>query len=134
MPRRLIVLLAAAALAVSACGPTASSSSVKFSGAAKDVADVVGKMATDGRTGDGKSICDDTFSQALVDKLDANGGSCADEMKDAVRDASDFDLQVRSVKVSGDKATAVVRQGDDGPTATFSFVKENGDWRADSLG
>jgi hypothetical protein len=134
MPRRLIVLLAAAALAVSACGTTTSSSTVKFNGAAKDVADVVSKMATDGRSGDGKSICSDTFAQSLVNKLNSGGRTCEDEMKDAVRDASDYDLQVRSVKVDGNNATAVVRQGDDGPTATFTFVKEGGNWRASSLG
>ena len=38
------------------------------------------------------------------------------------------------MKVNGDTATAQVRQGDTGTTATFTFVKENGGWRASALG
>ena len=55
-------------------------------------------------------------------------------MDRAIKDANDYDLQVRSVKITGDNATAQVRQGDDGEVATFSFVKEGGVWKASALG
>ena len=55
-------------------------------------------------------------------------------MKAAIQDASDYDLKVDSVKVTGGSATARVRQGTKGKVATFSFIKEKGNWRASALG
>ena len=55
-------------------------------------------------------------------------------MDRAIKDASDYDLQVTDVKVNGTTATAKVRQGDDGKVATFTFVKDKGGWRASALG
>jgi hypothetical protein len=133
--RRLLVIPAAAALALSACGSTATSSSpVKFTGAQKDVADVVEQLSTAGRRRDAKTICDEILAKQLLAELKTAGGDCETEMKNAIQDASDYDLQVRSVKVSGNNATAQVRQGDDGKVATFTFVKEGGGWRASALG
>ncbi len=130
--RRLLVI--AAALALSACGTASSSNDVKFSGAEQDVADVVGKLATAGQRHNASTICNDILSKQLVAQLKSAGGNCEDEMKDAISDATDYDLQVRSVKVTGNNATAQVRQGDKGKVATFSFIKEKGNWRASALG
>jgi hypothetical protein len=130
--RRLLVI--AAALALSACGTASSSNDVKFTGAQQDVADVIDKLAAAGQRHNAATICDDILSKALVAELKSAGGDCEDEMKDAISDATDYDLQVRSVKVNGNNATAQVRQGDKGKVATFTFVKENGDWRASSFG
>jgi uncharacterized lipoprotein YmbA len=130
--RRLLVI--AAALALSACGTASSSNDVKFTGAQKDVADVIDKLAAAGQRHNAASICDDILSKQLVAELKSAGGDCEDEMKDAISDATDYDLQVRSVKINGNNATAQVRQGDKGKVATFTFVKENGDWRASSFG
>ena len=55
-------------------------------------------------------------------------------MDRAISDANDYDLQVDDVKVTGTTATATVRQGESKNTATFSFVKEKGGWRASALG
>ena len=130
--RRLLVI--AAALALSACGTASSSSDVKFTGAQKDVADLVDKLATAGQRHDASTICTDILSKQLLTELKTAGGNCEDEMKDAISDATDYDLQVRSVKVNGNNATAQVRQGDDGKVSTFTFVKEAGGWRASALG
>ena len=97
--RRLLVI--AAALALSACGTASSSNDVKFSGAEKDVADVVGKLATAGQRHNASTICNDILSKQLVAQLKSAGGNCEDEMKDAISDATDYDLQVRSVKING---------------------------------
>jgi hypothetical protein len=130
--RRLMVI--AAALALSACGTAQKSSDATFTGAQKDVADVVDKLATAGQRHDAATICNDVLSKQLLTELKTAGGDCESEMKDAIADATDYDLQVRSVKVTGNNATAQVRQGDDGKVATFTFVKENGGWRASALG
>jgi hypothetical protein len=130
--RRLLVI--AAALALSACGTAQKSSDATFTGAQKDVADVVDKLATAGQRHDASTICNDVLSKQLLTQLKTAGGDCESEMKDAIADATDYDLQVRSVKVTGNNATAQVRQGDDGKVATFTFVKENGGWRASALG
>jgi hypothetical protein len=130
--RRLLVI--AAALALSACGTASNSKDVKFTGAQKDVADLVDKLATAGQRHDASTICNEVLSKQLLTQLKSAGGNCEDEMKDAISDATDYDLQVRSVKVTGSNATAQVRQGDDGKVSTFTFVKENGAWRASALG
>jgi hypothetical protein len=133
--RPLAVSTVALALAVTGCGTaTKSSSGVKFTGVQKDVADVVSKLSSAGRRGDAATICKDILSKELLTQLKTAGGDCETEMKNAIRDASDYDLQVRSVKVTGSNATAQVRQGKDGPVATFTFVKESGGWRASALG
>jgi hypothetical protein len=54
-------------------------------------------------------------------------------MDKAIEDADEFDLDVLDVTVTGNEATARVRRGDEGPTATFEFTRENGQWRATSL-
>jgi hypothetical protein len=68
-----------------------------------------------------------------VSQLDAAGTDCATEMEKAIADATEFDLEVQKVTVNGNEATAEVKQGDDGPTETMNFTKENGDWRATAL-
>ena len=130
--RRLLVI--AAALMLSACGTASSSNDVKFTGAQKDVADLVDKLATAGQRHDASTICNDILSKQVVSELKTAGGDCETEMKDAISDATDYDLQVRSVKINGNNATAQVRQGDDGKVSTFTFVKEAGGWRATAFG
>jgi uncharacterized protein YceK len=131
--RRTLLALALAALPLAGCGAVKSSQS-NFKGEAGKVAAVVDDLANDGRTGNAKKICTDLLAKRLVQEFKSSGGDCQTEMKAAIQDASDFDLRVNSVKVSGTNATALVQQGSHGKTATFSFVKENGSWRASALG
>jgi hypothetical protein len=132
MHRALAVLLV---LPLAACGAAGQSSSdSKFSGEQAKVAQVVDDLASAGRAHKPATICSDILSKQVVAELKSAGGDCETEMKAAIEDASDFDLEVRSVKVTGNSATAQVRQGDKGQLSTFSFVKENGDWRASALG
>jgi hypothetical protein len=56
----------AAALALSACGTASSSNDVKFTGAQKDVADVVDKLASAGQRHNASAICNDILSKQLV--------------------------------------------------------------------
>jgi hypothetical protein len=130
--RRLMVI--AAALALSACGTASTSNDVKLTSAQQDVADVVDKLAAAGARHNAKTICNDILSKQLVTELKSAGGDCETEIGDAIADATDYDLQVRSVKINGNNATAQVRQGKHGKVSTFTFVKEGGGWRATALG
>lgn len=133
MPRAALTA-AVLALLLSACGTTTSTPDNQFKGAQQDVVKVVDSLAQAGSRGDAKRICNDILAKQLVTELKSAGGDCITEMDRAIKDANDYDLQVTSVKVNGDNATAQVRQGKDGQTATFTFVKEGGVWRASALG
>jgi hypothetical protein len=130
--KRFAALLAALALA--GCGAEAEPSSVeKFQGEERAVAQKVEDLQEAGEGRNPEDICSDILASSLVQQLEAAGVKCADEMEKAIDDADDYDLQVQDVTVSGSTATAEVRRGDDGPTETMEFTKENGQWRATSL-
>ena len=130
--RRPLVL--ALVLPLAACGATTTSSKSKFTGEQEKVAAVVDDLAAAGRSGDADKICSDILAKELVTELKSAGGDCVSEIKSAIDDASDYDLKVDSVKVNGNSATAVVRQGAKGAPTTYTFVKEDGGWRASALG
>ena len=128
-----IAAVLAVALGVAGCTST-KTSTAKFTGAKGQVASVVADLAQAGQRQDAQKICTQIISQDLVRQLSDAGTSCQAEMKKAIKDADDYDLTVKSVTVNGNRATAVVRRGDKGPTATFRFVRESGGWRATSFG
>ncbi|HEX4691687.1 MAG TPA: hypothetical protein VH276_13420 [Solirubrobacteraceae bacterium] len=134
VPRFLTVVLVAAALGVAGCTSSTGTTSGQFSGAQGDVAQVVSDLAKDGQRKDAQKICSDILARELVDKLNQAGTSCGQEMDKAIADADDFDLSVQKVTIKGSSATAVVRRGKDGPTATFRFVREGGKWKATDFG
>ena len=129
--RRTLALAAVLTLALSACGAAPSKPETEQ----EKVTKVVDALASAGTRRDAKRICTEILAKQLVAELKSAGGDCETEMERAIKDATDYDLQVVSVKVNGANATAQVRQGDaGGPVATFSFVKEGGDWKASALG
>ncbi len=131
MKRLLVAMLALLALA--GCGASEESSVERFQGQERAVAQKVEDLQEAGESRRPEDICSDILSRTLVDQLEAAGTTCADEMGKAIDDADDFALDVRDVTVTGEEATARVQRGDDGPTVTFEFVRENGQWRATSL-
>jgi hypothetical protein len=133
MPRAALTA-AVLALLLSACGAASSTQNSKFKGAQQDVVKVVDALAQAGTRGDAERICTEILAKQLVTELKSAGGDCIAEMDRAIKDASDYDLQVTSVKINGNNASAQVRQGKDGQTATFTFVKEGGAWKASALG
>jgi hypothetical protein len=130
MRRALAVVLL---LPLAGCAAQTSTSG-KFKGQSQQVAQVVADLSAAGRAQDAKKICTDILAKELVQQLRAAGGDCQTEMKSAIQDATNYDLQVANVQVNGNRATAKVRQGKQGRVVTFTFVKENGGWRASSLG
>ena len=132
---RRVAIAAALAVALGVTGCTSTNTrTAKFTGAQGQVAQVVADLAQAGQRKDAQKICAQILAQELVRQLSDAGTSCQAEMKKAIDDADDYDLTVKSVNVKGSQATAVVRRGDKGPTATFRFVRENGGWRATSFG
>ena len=130
--KRPVVLIAALALA--GCGAQQEPSSTeKFEGEERAVAQKVEDLQEAGEGRNPEDICSEILAASLVEQLEAADVQCAEEMEKAIDDADDYELQVQDVTVSGTTATAEVRRGDDGPTETMEFTKENGQWRATSL-
>jgi PBP1b-binding outer membrane lipoprotein LpoB len=120
-------------LALSGCAQAQPSSVDKFTGAEAEVAQKVEDLEKAGKTNKPDDICSDILAKALVDQLKAGGTDCSTEMKKAIEDADDFDLEVLDVNITGTTATARVRRGGDGPTETMQFTRENKQWRATAL-
>src|SRR3954467_15948304 len=122
-------------LALAGCGAQATTSSVdKFKDPdEKAVAQKIEDLESDGRRGKPDDICSDILAQSLVTQLNAAGTDCPTEMQKAIEDANEFNLEVQKVTVTGNTATAVVKQGDTGSTETMHFTREKNDWRATSL-
>jgi cytochrome P450 len=131
---RFAVPLVLAALAAG-CGASASSAG-DFEGEEKRVAEVVEKLQSAGETGDAAEICQEVLASDLREEMRAAGANCEQELDKAIEDADDFELEVEDVTVSGDTATAKVRGRDGGEERVrdFEFVREEGGWRATSLG
>jgi hypothetical protein len=130
--KRLLVILPLLALA--GCGASTQPSSVeRFRGDERAVAQKIEDLQKAGERREPETICSDILSRTLVQQLKAAGGDCTEEMRKAIEDADDYDLDVREVTIDGSTATATVRRGDDGPTETMEFTKEGGQWRATAL-
>lgn len=133
MKRVVLALLLLVALA-GCTSESQSSSADKFTDPdQKAIAEKVEDLEAAGRRGQADDICADILAKTLVSQLDAAGTDCATEIQKAIDDATQFDLDVVKVTINGNEATAEVKQGDDGPTETMTFTKENGDWRATAL-
>lgn len=134
--RRAFLAVPAAVLLLSGCGAAQESSETKFkAGDQQQIAKLVDDLAAAGRSGDAKKICDTIIATQLKTEIKNADSDCVTEFDRAIKDASDYDLEVTKVTVNGANATATVQQGDDTKnTATFSFVKEKGGWRASALG
>ena len=123
-----------AVLLLAGCGEAQESSTLEnFQGDERAVAQKVEDLQEAGSRRDPEQICTEILAKSLVEQLEAAGASCTDEMKKAIEDADDYELEVREVTISGPTATVTVRQGDDGPTETMEFTREGSDWRATSL-
>jgi hypothetical protein len=115
----LVAILAVLLLAGCGAEQQSSSSLDKFSGDERAVAQKVEDLQEAGSRRDPERICTEILAKSLVEQLESAGASCTDEMKKAIEDADDYDLEVTAVEVDGETATATVRRGDDGPTETM---------------
>jgi hypothetical protein len=127
------ITLAAAALALGGCAAQGPSSAKSFKGDERAVAGVVDDLQNAGRSGNPDKVCNDIFTTELANRFKTQGTSCVDEVEDAMRDVNDYDLDVQDVTVTGNTATAKVRQGKERRTATFTFERVGSGWRASGI-
>ena len=134
---RVLALLVALPLVLSACGQAAKDSAEDFQGDQKAVAQTVEDLQSASRKNDSTKICAALLAPTLVAQVKkASGGDCEQGIKDALRDADSFELQVQKVTISGDKASAVVKSegGDKDRVDTLELVKDRGAWKIATLG
>jgi hypothetical protein len=132
VPRRFALLLPLLVLA--GCAPAGGGGvdTGRFKGAERDVAQTVSDLTDAARDKDGGRACSQLLSRALVSSL---GPGCAKALKEQFDDADAFKLDVRSITVEGDRATARVTSDFDGHkrATTLPLVRERGGWRIDRL-
>jgi copper chaperone CopZ len=137
MPRSLLLALAlAATVAFSGCAgapSSGSSSTSKFKGDQKLVANTVEDLETASRPGrsDTGKICRDIVTPALAKQLATAGGSCEKAVDGAIKDADGYQLTVQKVVINGTTATAQVKTetGKKDRVQTVALTKAGPGWR-----
>jgi hypothetical protein len=135
MSRGSVLLAPVLALALGGCAAAGGTgvNTGDFKGDQKAVAQKLSDLSDAARGKDGGRACSQILSHAVVDAL---GSNCAQVMKDQFGDADSFKLNVKSIDVQGDRATARVTSDVNGTStpATISLVRQGGGWRVDKLG
>jgi hypothetical protein len=133
-PPAILAVLAVVVLA-GCSGQTKNKSSDDFAGDQKAVAQVVDDLGNAGSDKDAKEICTSIFAPEVAAKLKQGNRDCQDVVDDQISDANVFDLTVKSVKVTGNTATARVESTFDGDDTlrTLSFRKDGQAWRLVSI-
>lgn len=139
MPTAVRPLLAAllAAAALGGCAASEEDSSTDFQGDQKLVANVVEDLQDAGAEQDADAVCQ-LLTEDLIAKIRATAGgraTCAEAVDDAIQDADAFDLDVKSVKITGTTATAVVESQDNDKDVrdTLAFAKDGPRWKISAL-
>jgi len=126
LPRALGLLLCAASLA--ACGAAQETSVDEFSGAQREVAQLVADLSSAAADGDAAEICSARLTTQFADRLKAGTRTCTQELEQALGDADDFSLEVQEVVVTGARAAARVRDGE-GRSRVLDAVRVGTGWR-----
>jgi copper chaperone CopZ len=132
--RRLLALicLPLCPLVLAACGTTTSTAS--FKGTEHEVAQTIANLQADITAGEQKKVCANDLAGAVVTRLGGTKG-CESTIKNQIGEIDNTELQVESVKVSGERATAGVKSIYQGKKRlkTVALVKEGGKWKIASL-
>ena len=123
-------------LALAGCGAAAKDSSKDFKGDERAVAAVVEDLETTARKDDEAKICTKLLTPALLGTLAKQGTNCKTAVREALKDADSFDLQVEDVTISGVAATVKVQSGagSDKKIDTLTLKQDGAVWKIDSLG
>jgi hypothetical protein len=125
----LLGLLATAAIG---CTSTAQDTSGDFKGTEKDVADAIEDLQTAAQDDKPARVCRDLLSARLTRQL---GDRCERTIATAFDDSDTFDLSVKSIRVTADRARARVTTGRDADQEELLvLVRDRGKWRIDEFG
>ncbi len=132
--RRLLALTSVllCSLGAAACGTTTSTAG--FKGAEHEVAQTIADLQSDVAAGERKKICEKDLAVPVVTKL---GGqkACEAAVKNRVSEIDNTELQVESVKIDGDTATAQVKSVYEGKkqVRAVTLAKEGSRWRITAI-
>jgi hypothetical protein len=125
----LLALLATFAIG---CTTSAQNTSGDFKGTEKDVADAVEELQTAAQDDEPERVCRDLLSTRLSRQT---GNRCERVIATAFDDADTFDLKVKSIRVTGDRARVRITTGrDNDQDELLEMVRDRGRWRVDRFG
>ena len=102
----------------------------------KEVRDTLDRYAEATRDKDYQTLCDDLYASVLLERLRAAGLPCEVALRPKLEELRNPQLQVLSVRIDGDKASARARSSAVGePTSvdTIGLVREDEAWKVSSL-
>ncbi|MDE3069137.1 MAG: hypothetical protein KGJ43_00210 [Acidobacteriota bacterium] len=114
--------LLAAVLGVAGCGETVSTSS--FSGEGHAVAERISSFQRHATEASEGNICKDDVSAHLKQTLKAAHSSCAEALKEQLKQVEDVSLSVKSISVHGTSAAARVQSTWSGKTCVSTLLLE----------
>jgi hypothetical protein len=120
-------------LALAACGTT--TSTAKFKGTEHAVAQTIANLQSDITAGEQKKVCANDLAAAVVTRLGGAKG-CEATIKEQIAEIDNTELEVESVKVSGNSAVAKVKSdyaGKKTPGASVALLQEGGKWKIATL-
>jgi hypothetical protein len=114
-----------------ATSSSSKSPSADFRGEQRLVATTVEDLQSAASDGDEDKICRELLARSVVVRLARGGRTCQQTVHDALKDADSTDLTVRSVRITGTRASARVKEerGKADRISTVRLVKEGGRWR-----
>lgn len=122
----LTTLIAALALALAGCG-------ADDEGDVRDTLERYGKAV---QAKDYQTICDDIFSERLIEKLRGVNLPCETALQRGFADVERPTIAVKRVKIDGDRASALARSdaaNQEPSEDTIQLAKEDGGWRIVAL-
>jgi hypothetical protein len=126
------VLVLAVLVALAATGSFGISNAEQFGGARKPVARLVDDLQSALDDNDGRRVCDELFSERWATLVARGSGrSCVGFVDHVEAGRRQADLDVRSITITGDVATAQVDEG--GTRETMRFLRVGGRWRVDEI-
>jgi Domain of unknown function (DUF4878) len=129
---RVRILLVVGALTLAACG---GGSSPERSDADR-VRDTLGAFGEASAKHDYRRVCAELLAKPVIDSVRRAGLSCESAMKSALEGVQAPKIEVREVKITGDRASAKVHTTAANQPAsddTVALVKEGGDWKIGAL-